>query len=100
MSRTQKRRIGATGLCVIASSVDGIPEVVDDEQTGLLVPPGDAQSLANTLERVADDPDLRARLGALGAETVRERFGLEGMIDSAESWFEAMVRARAGTTPG
>jgi len=54
----------ASGLPVIASAVAGIPEVISDGTTGLLVAPGDAHALASALRSPADDPSLRGRLGA------------------------------------
>jgi glycosyltransferase involved in cell wall biosynthesis len=45
-----------------------------DGETGLLTPPGDVRALARALERLLYDPDLRARMGAAGAEHVRRRF--------------------------
>jgi 2-deoxystreptamine N-acetyl-D-glucosaminyltransferase/2-deoxystreptamine glucosyltransferase len=59
----------ASGLPVVASAVGGIPEVVRDGGTGLLVPPGDVEALTAALDRLAADPDLRARL----AEGARAR---------------------------
>jgi 2-deoxystreptamine N-acetyl-D-glucosaminyltransferase/2-deoxystreptamine glucosyltransferase len=59
----------ASGLPVVASAVGGIPEVVRDGETGLLVPPGDVAALAEVLDRLAADPGLRARL----AEGARAR---------------------------
>lgn len=54
----------AQGLPIVASRVGGIPELIEDGQTGLLVPPGDASALAAVLTRVTADAALRARLGA------------------------------------
>ncbi len=54
----------ACGLPVVATAVDGTPEIVDDLATGLLIPPHDADALAAALARVLDDPALRARMGA------------------------------------
>jgi glycogen(starch) synthase len=59
----------ASGLPVVASDVGGIPEVVRDGETGLLVPPGDVDALARALDRLVADPALRSRL----AEGARDR---------------------------
>jgi glycosyltransferase involved in cell wall biosynthesis len=54
----------AVGVPAVAFAVGGIPEVVRDGETGLLAPPGDVPALARALERLLDDPELAARLGA------------------------------------
>ncbi len=54
----------AQGLPIVASRVGGIPELIEDGQTGLLVPPGDASALAAALTCLMADAELRARLGA------------------------------------
>lgn len=64
----------ASGLPVVASEVSGIPEAVEDGVSGLLVPPGDAASLAAALARVGDDPHLGRSLGAGARRAVEERF--------------------------
>jgi colanic acid/amylovoran biosynthesis glycosyltransferase len=64
------------GLPVVASRLSGIPELVDDEVEGLLVPPGDAAALADGIERLRDDPDLRARLGAAARRRIEKEFDL------------------------
>ena len=61
----------AHGLPVVASAVGGIPEVVDDGRTGLLVPPGDAPALAAALRRLDGDRDEVSRLGRAAAEHAR-----------------------------
>ena len=65
-----------SGVPVIASNLSGIPELVNDQLTGLLVRPRDATSLANALERYIKDPDLRRRLGRAGREKVAQEFDL------------------------
>ena len=54
----------ACGRAVVATAVDGTPEIVDDEATGLLVPPRDADALAGALRRLLGDDELRARFEA------------------------------------
>jgi glycosyltransferase involved in cell wall biosynthesis len=66
----------ATGLAVVASDISGIPELVDDGETGLLVPPGDPRALADAIERLHDDPALRARLGDAARARVERDFDL------------------------
>lgn len=65
-----------SGVPVIASNLSGIPELVNNELTGLLTPPRDANSLADALERYLRDPDLRSRLGNAGRVKVVEEFDL------------------------
>jgi glycosyltransferase involved in cell wall biosynthesis len=65
-----------SGVPVIASNISGIPELVKDKSTGLLVPPRDATSLADALECYFRDPDLRQRLGRAARETVVNDFDL------------------------
>lgn len=56
----------ASGKAVIASRVGGVPEIVLDGETGILVPPGNVFALAETMSRLAADSDLRKRLGDQG----------------------------------
>lgn len=61
------------GVPVVATRVGGIPELVEDEVTGLLVPAGDAPALASACARVLGDGVLARRLGAQGEQRARER---------------------------
>jgi glycosyltransferase involved in cell wall biosynthesis len=61
----------AYGMAIVASRAGGIPELVEDGVTGLLVDPGDPDALAAALTRLAADPDLRARLAAASREHAR-----------------------------
>lgn len=64
------------GLPVVASRISGIPELVEHERSGLLVPPGDARGLADALERLRASPELRARLGHGARAKVEADFDL------------------------
>jgi glycosyltransferase involved in cell wall biosynthesis len=61
----------AVGRPVVSTRIAGVPDVVDDGQSGLLVPPADDDALADALARVRADPSLRARLGAAALQTAR-----------------------------
>lgn len=64
----------ALGRPVVASNVGGLPEVVKDEQTGLLVAARQPHALGEALTRLLHDAELRDRLGAAGRAQVRARF--------------------------
>lgn len=66
----------ATGLPVVASAVSGIPELIQHEGSGILVPPGDPEALADALARLASDDDLRQWLGSAGRHKVMREFNL------------------------
>ncbi len=63
----------AHGRPVVASAVGGLVDLVEDGVNGLLVPPGDVAALRAAVVRLLEDPELRARLGAVGRERARER---------------------------
>ena len=65
------------GLACLATRLSGIPELITDEETGLLVPSGDSGALAQALERLILDRELRCALGAAGQNRVRSAFALE-----------------------
>jgi len=69
------------GLPCLATSVSAIPELIEDGENGVLVPPDDIDTLAAGLERLIREPALRHRLGAAGARHVQERFQLDAGID-------------------
>jgi glycosyltransferase involved in cell wall biosynthesis len=66
----------ASGVPVVASGISGIPELVENEVSGLLVPPRDPEALANALKRLYTDPVLRDCLGKAGRDKVLQDFNL------------------------
>jgi glycosyltransferase involved in cell wall biosynthesis len=79
------------GLPVVATSVGGVPELVIHEHTGLLVPPGNPQEVANALLRLASFPELAGRLGNAGRNHVVARFSLEAMLDETERLYQRLI---------
>jgi glycosyltransferase involved in cell wall biosynthesis len=77
----------AAGLPVIASRVGGIPAVISHEQTGLLVPPGDAASLAEALRRLLDRPEWATQLGIAASRSVDSRYGAVSMVHAIDAIF-------------
>jgi glycosyltransferase involved in cell wall biosynthesis len=75
----------AIGRPVVASNAGGLPEIVRDGETGVLVPAGDHGALAAALRLLADDAARREAMGARAATDARERFSLEAMLDAVES---------------
>ena len=82
------------GLPVVATRVAGIPEVVRDGQTGLLVDPGRIAALGEALAMLAGDASLRQRLGAAARAFVRPRFGVETYVDSVTNLYDRLLAAK------
>jgi glycosyltransferase involved in cell wall biosynthesis len=89
----------AAGLPVVASDVGGVPEVVAEGETGLLVPPGDPQRLAEALGRLLGDPALRGRLGQAGRIRVAEHFDLAKVQQAHLDLYSRMLAARGLPLP-
>lgn len=71
----------ACGLPVVASNVGGLPEVVRDGETGLLVPPEQPQALADALLALIRDPERCVQMGAVGREWVCARYDWQTNVD-------------------
>jgi glycosyltransferase involved in cell wall biosynthesis len=77
----------AAGLPVVATAVGGIPEIVVDGETGILVRPGDSDSLAEALEAIVSRERLRADLGQAGRRRAVERFSWSRAAESYREIF-------------
>lgn len=78
---------GQAGLPVVASRVGGIPEVIEDGSTGLLVPPGNTDALTKALEALLSDSERSRSYGEALRERVRKEFSLEDMLTSTLSFY-------------
>ena len=84
------------GVPVVACRVGGIPEVVADQETGLLVPPYDPESLTAAMTTLASDPSLRERMAQAGRERVRQRFDLQDKVASLLDLFARLASVPSG----
>jgi glycosyltransferase involved in cell wall biosynthesis len=85
----------AVGLPVIATSVGGLPEVVVDGETGLVVPPDDVEAAAGAIARLACDRVLRSRLGQRGRDMVLRDYSWAASLDAMELVYERTKSATA-----
>lgn len=85
----------AAGVPVVAAAVGGLPEMLRDGETGVLVEPDDPAALAAALRRLADDPATARRLGAAAAADVGERFTAERMLTAVQQEYDALLAAPA-----
>jgi L-malate glycosyltransferase len=85
----------ASGRPIVATRAGGIPEIVDDEVTGLLVPPRDHHALADAIVRALKDPALRQRLGSAGFDRVRARFTVERMVAETAAVYKRLAAANS-----
>jgi glycosyltransferase involved in cell wall biosynthesis len=84
---------------VVASHVGGIPEMIEDGVTGLLVPPHDADALAAAITRLLRDHPLADQLARAGHDLVHDRFCIQVMVRSIEAIYDEGARTVRGAEP-
>lgn len=89
----------ARGKAVIGTTAGGIPEVVRDGETGLLVPPDDAEALAAAIIRLLRDDQYRRTLGLAGYERYRAEFSAWQMAGRMLDFYREVIARRAAQTP-
>jgi glycosyltransferase involved in cell wall biosynthesis len=77
----------AAGMPIVASAVGGIRELIDDQQTGLLVPAGDPRALADRIVRLMTMPRLAQRLGEAARAAAEARYSFERMVSSFDALY-------------
>ena len=88
----------AAGRPVVSTRAGGLPELVEDRVTGLLVPVGDPRRLAEALVEVLGDPDLTAALGRAGAAVAADRFGADRMVAGTRRVYARLLDGGASAT--
>jgi glycosyltransferase involved in cell wall biosynthesis len=84
----------SSGLPVIATRVGGIPELVKHEVTGLLVPPGNPEHLADALLCVHNDPQRAREMGQAGRKKVQDGFEVRRMVSAYESMYLEVLQGK------
>ena len=80
------------GRPVVASRIGGLPEIVLDGETGLLVPPGDWRTLRGAIQCLLDDPAQRERMGALARQRVVE-FQARAVVPRIEQVYQEVLQS-------
>ncbi len=83
----------AMRIPVIASSVGGVSEIIEDRISGLLTPPADASSLADAIEKLCEDRKLCGSLGEKGQQRIMDKFLLSDSIRRLEDIYQRLVAA-------
>jgi len=81
----------ATGLPVVATNVGGIPEIVKDRETGLLVGLKDSGELVRSIETLSSNPDARREMGEKGRECVLNNFSIKKMVSGYENLYNEIL---------
>jgi glycosyltransferase involved in cell wall biosynthesis len=82
---------GAAGCCVVAADHGGLPDMICDGVTGVLVPPGDVSALATALAGLAADPERRSVLAAQAARDLPERFAAEKLLHAVQGLYDELL---------
>jgi len=82
---------GASGVPVVATKVGGIPEIVLDGQTGILIEPNDAQGLAQAVISLLENEEERKRMGLNAKNRVNEKFSAQSMVDSIAQIYVSLI---------
>jgi glycosyltransferase involved in cell wall biosynthesis len=83
----------AAGRPVVATRVGGVPDVVRDGEDGFLVELGDVGELAGALARLAEDPELRGRMGKAGRTRVLPRYAVQRLVEDVDRLYRSLLAA-------
>jgi glycosyltransferase involved in cell wall biosynthesis len=87
----------AAGRPVVSTRVGGVPNVVEDGVTGLLVADGDADGMAAAIRRVLEEPDMARRLGAAARETIVARYAAPRLLRDIDRLYVRLLAERGVT---
>ena len=82
------------GMPVIAATHSGIPEIIENNVSGILVPERDSEQLADAMEKLAKDTVLRIKFGENGRKTIEERFNAKKQIKKLEEVYKKAIKSK------
>jgi glycosyltransferase involved in cell wall biosynthesis len=82
----------ACGIPVVATAVGGIPEQVEDSQTGFLVPAGKAEDMAIRVTQLLQHHDLRKKMQQQATRSARHQFNFEHQVSAYLDWYHALAK--------
>lgn len=83
----------ASGCPSVSTRLSGVPEIIEDEVSGILVKPGDDKALARALRRVLTDDETAGRLSRCGRSRAEERFDIQSNVAVMHEWFKDVIMA-------
>ena len=81
----------AAGKPIVASNVGGIPDLVEHDHNGLLVPPGDEKALATSIKQLINNPEKAKLMGQHGRELCHQ-FSVEAMVEKIDNLYEDLLK--------
>lgn len=87
---------GAAGLPTVATNVDGIPEVIQDSATGLLVPSAESEALADAIVTLLKDPERRVEMGDQARRRIMDQFSASKIVHDMELIYEELMQSTKG----
>ena len=80
----------AAGMCVVTTRVGGIPQIMGEEKTGVLLPPKDAKALADTLIRLLNQEETRKTLGKQARRRMVEQYDISRNVKALIRYYETL----------
>lgn len=80
------------GLPIIGTNNGGIPEIIEDRKNGILVPPKDAEALADSIEEILSSSKLREKMSEKNQEDVRKKFEVKDMVKKTEEVYRSILQ--------
>jgi glycosyltransferase involved in cell wall biosynthesis len=84
----------ARSLPVVATRVGGVPEIIDDGKTGILVAPADSRAIAEGIRSLLEDGEKARTMGVSACEQVKKNFGINLMVEKIEKLYNTLLYAQ------